>query len=234
MSTKTDYIKQAWTKYGSTILAGFGCAGVVGTGLLAYRAGKNPESNILKIPSLVVGGITIAAIVLSKSIDGKAIAALTAAGSYVVLNRDKLEKEIEDRYGKEELAKIKAKIREALLDEFGNDRQTQERTGNGDLLCLEGYSGRIFRSSKEAVDRAIEELTNRFDEGEYVCLNDLYKLLGIEVTHFGHQFGWPANPDYCDGPLLIEAEYIENPDGYDEPLYCIDIYTYPMECWLEV
>ena len=110
-----------------------------------------------------------------------------------------------------------------------------EDTGNGEILCLEGYSGRYFYSSFLAVDEALRIWSDAFSKGEYVCFNDLYKLLGIAETHFGWQYGYPANEDYYNFKEGIEYEcnYIHDPT-LDRPIYCIDIYLYPMECWLEV
>ena len=110
-----------------------------------------------------------------------------------------------------------------------------EDTGYGDLLCLEGYSGRLFYSSKQAVDLAMQRLSNRLKKGEYICLNDLYAELRITQTHFGHQYGWPASDDWCewrDG-LKYECTFIYDKE-FDKPIYVIDIYSYPMDCWQEV
>lgn len=110
-----------------------------------------------------------------------------------------------------------------------------EDTGNGNLLVVEGYSGRWFWSSIEAVKEALDSISERFKDGEYLALNDMYEALGIEKTHFGHQFGWPANEDWCDYTegILYECSLIWDTELEREVLV-IDIYTYPMECWMEV
>jgi hypothetical protein len=233
MNLKLDTIKEFGKQHLPTILTCVGCLGVAGTGYLAYLAGKNPGKKTLLIPPVVVGGATIAAIILSDRVSAKTVAALTAAGTYVTLNRDMLEQEIEKRWGRDKLVEVKHAISRALC-KILDPHQTYEQTGYGNLLCIEGYSGRIFRSSKEAVDNAIAELNDRFDHGEYLSLNDFYDLLGIVGTHFGDQFGWPANPDYIDSPIVMETNLVTNLVDFDEPVYCIDVYTYPMEGWMEV
>ena len=115
--------------------------------------------------------------------------------------------------------------------------QIAEETGKGDLLCYEGYSGRWFRSNKKAVEEAEREFSNWFKEGEYLCLNDFYDLLGIETTIFGNQFGYAASEDYYDfedGIEFVNTILPENKTDCGEALMIIDLFTYPMECWMEV
>lgn len=110
-----------------------------------------------------------------------------------------------------------------------------EDTGNGDVLCLEGYSGRYFWSSTEAVEWALSKWSYEFAEGNYICFNTLYDLLGITGTHFGYQWGYPPNEDFYDFRKGIDwkTEMIHDTQ-IDHDLFVIDIYTYPMECWLEI
>lgn len=95
----------------------------------------------------------------------------------------------------------------------------------------------MFYSSLEKVKEAEKTLNNRLHDGEYVCLNDFYTLLGISETHFGNTFGWPANDDYYDisieEPITFENTIVEDSLS-GEPVLIIDVYTYPMECWMEV
>ena len=60
----------------------------------------------------------------------------------------------------------------------------------------------------------------------------VYKLFGISETHFGEQYGWAANSDYYDGP--IEFRNTETVTEHGEKMLVIEIFTYPMECWMEV
>ncbi len=110
-----------------------------------------------------------------------------------------------------------------------------EDTGYGDLLCLEGYSGRYFWSSKQAVDTAMQKLDAQFRNGNYICLNDLYGYLRITPTHFGYQYGWAPSEgwyNYEDG-IKYECNLVYDKE-FDKQIYIIDIYTYPMESWMEV
>jgi len=237
--------------------------GVAGTGVLSARGGikaaklldeEKPFKEELKatwkcyIPAGVVGGVTIASIVGSHCLNAKQIASLTAACGYLTYNRDRIKDKAKELLGEEQYEKMQKELYQELSADarvaLEDGVLSVEATGHGDLLCLDGYSGRWFRSSREAVERAFDELNDRFQAGygEYLCLNDYYKCLGIAETHFGWQYGWPANVDFYDTPLQFELTYIEqweqwidpSKGGIREPVLVIDLYSYPTECWQEM
>ena len=196
-------------------------------------------------PAFVSGGVTITSIILAEKVNLKEIAIITGTATFLARNRDLLEEKIIEHMGEEGGKKIIGEVEQQLIKEhyICKAGPSVEETGRGDLLCYEGYSGRWFRSSEVAVQKAINELNDAFEAGEYLCLNDFYERLGIETTHFGAQYGWAANSDYYDGPIDIEAtlcEHHELTNAYgqmeslDECVLLIDVYTYPMECWMEV
>lgn len=123
-------------------------------------------------------------------------------------------------------------------------RQTIELTGNGNLLCYEGFFGRWFRSSEVCVREAVAKYIDlyngdEFREGEYVNFNDLYALLGIASTHIGAEYGYATNPDY---KVTMEFDIVripedENFEGMNEEVLVIEPagnWSYPMECYMEV
>ena len=253
-----------------TILTVAAAVGVGVTGYLAHKGTKKadeilsefPESEKLEtdekeiakeelkrtwkcyIPAAVVGSATIGCIVASHVMSVREIAALTATCTYLVKNRDRLEKKLKEAVGEEKYNEIKKKLvgeegkltlaKKEIKEAF---HQTIEDTGNGaehdKILCFEGYSGRWFYSTREAVVKAENRLNEMFGAEKYCCLNDFYQFLGIERTHFGYQFGWVNHPDYYDGPI-----FFDNTKVFYEELGCdvliIEIQTYPMECWQEI
>lgn len=190
------------------------------------------------VPVMISGVLTLICIVTSQYISRKEIAGLAASLGVLAANRDNLEKAIKEKYGEDALVELREKIlpykKPEVKDGKKEDRFPAEETGNGDLLCYEGYSGRWFRSSKEAVEEAEEAYNLRFKDGEYLSYNDFYELLGIEASHFGHQFGYPNPIEYYNNENGIE---FENSIFYDEEIgenvLYIDVFTYPFECWFE-
>lgn len=227
----------------------FTCAGVVGVAVLSGTCTlkaekilreKNLENAPIQdkaketwkyyIPVVAACGLTIASIIATKRLNAKELAAVTAACGYLAQKGSAVTREIIDRTNNEVAADV---VKDAKIEYTG---QTIEDTGNGKLLCIEGYSGRLFLSSEEAVRDAVQKFKNLFEQDRNVCLNDFYGLLGIEKTHLGHQFGWVCDEEYSGtsgDDLNFEVETVMDKDK-KVPICCIDIYTYPMECWQEV
>jgi hypothetical protein len=251
----------------SLILTGVAVAGVPLTAMLSAKDAPRYEDVLASCKekkfgkaravgktywkAFVSGGVTVLAIIFAEKVNLTEIAGLATTAAFLAKNRDKLEQKILElagnENGKQILKQIKQEVNEEMIKEvyICSAGPSVEETGRGDLLCYEAYSGRWFRSCQVAVDRAIRELNDAFEAGEYLCLNDFYERLGLETTHFGHQFGWPANPDYVDGPIMFNVSFLEsyeinddNPKGQlkmlNEAVLLIEPATYPMECWLEV
>ena len=226
------------------------CAGVVGVAVLSGNCtlkaekilrDKNLEDAPIQdkaketwkyyIPVVAACGLTIATVIATKRLNAKELAAVTAACGYLAQKGSAVTKELVD------IARGKdgGKVQDIVNPKFEySGGQTIEDTGNGKLLCIEGYSGRLFWSSEEAVRDAVKRFNELYARDKYVCLNNFYELLGIETSHFGHQFGWAYGSDFYDEePLDIQVEVVPDKERNCN-ICCIDIYTYPMECWQEV
>ena len=225
------------------IFTGVAIAGVVVTNVItALRAPKYEqilkecEGKKMKAAmktywaSFMFGGITIGSMVLAEKANLAEIGVLTGACGVLAAKAKGLEEAIKDRADEKILNDIK---HEDVVKYIKLPGPSVEETGRGDVLCLEVYSGRWFRSSEESVRRACGEFKKMFDDGEYLSMNNLYLLLGIVETRFGHQFGFPNNTDYYDESLDIDIAYYEM-EKWGEPVLVIDIQTWPMECWQEL
>lgn len=126
-----------------------------------------------------------------------------------------------------------------------------EPTGKGNLLIIEGFFGRMFRSDEGCVHDEIEEycrqyqeMCQRLDEDpahdyhEVLSFNDLYSLHGIFPSIAGDQWGytnsedWRVNLDFKI-ELITDSELsqkIKEPYIYYEPYE----WSYPDPCYLEV
>ena len=227
-------------RLGLTIL---GVIGVPVTSYLSVRGHEKAKSAETKqdklkayLPAIISGTVTTGSIIGSHKMSSKEIAALTATATYAITNRNKLEEKLGEYVDRDEAKQIKNEVAKLTTGNEKKKYPSVETTGKGSLKVLEGYSGRWFYSSMEAVIEAEKKLNQHLRSGEYVCMNDFYKWLGIASTHFGDQWGWTPNEDYYDytieDPIEFENTLVDDEDG--EPLLLIDIFTYPMECWKEV
>lgn len=238
-------LNKSWIRLALTVI---GVIGVPVTSYLSVKCHEKAQEAETKeekakcyIPAAVSGLITTASIIGSHRSSSKEIAALTATATYAVANRNKLETELGKYITKDEAKQIKQEVANdtALLQTKAGtfNKPSIEWTGHGPLKVLEGYSGRLFYSSMDKVIEAEQKLSRRFMDGEYVCMNDFYSLLGITQTHFGHQWGWAPSDDYYprwyeDNPFGFENRMVEDEEG--DPMLVIEIFNYPMEAWQEV
>lgn len=137
--------------------------------------------------TLAVG--TCGAIVMAQRINAKRAAALVAG--YMAL---------ESRYtnytdrAKEALGiDIDKKVRDELAQEQ-YEKDLPPRTvmiidGN-DVLCHEAWTGRVFRSTKDSLERLERFINVQLSAGKDVTLSDVYDRLGIPRTVESDNFGW--------------------------------------------
>lgn len=239
-----EQVKEFISEHGPDILSGVATAGVLLTAGLSIRAGIKIErkqssttyftkgqkiKSVLKyyiLPAVSSLG-TIGAIWGSNRLSSARIVSLLGTVGYLAANR----KELEKRLPVEDVSKSRLEASKS-----SPSIPSIESTGKGDQICLEGFSGRWFRSSKEEVEKQIRTFNERWREElkaygfAYTCLNDLYSLLGIQTTHLGWHFGWSSEMSEEEDLLSYSMIDLENGLGeviVIEPIDC------PYECWME-
>lgn len=219
-----------------TALTWLGVAGVGITSWLSVKCSKKADEQtdskkklMAYAPAIASGVVTSACILGSHHLSGKEIAALSIGCACATQKSQKLEQYIRDKYGDKELKIARTDSGKDIVPWEG---PSIEWTGKGNTLCMEGFSGRLFYSSKKAVEEAQEKFNERRKNEEYLSLNDLYELYGIAKTHFGYMYGWPAGGEYGNDPVRFVNK--DDVDEHGEKIILIDIFDYPMECWMEV
>ena len=225
----------------SLVLSLMSIGGVGLTSALSVKCSKKVEDGMTKgekakcyIPAILSGIGTSACILGIFGVSRKEIAAVTAACSYITANKDAIESKIAEKYGTDALKTVKHEASEKI-SLTGN--RSIERTGRGNLLCYEEYSGRLFYSSMDAVQEAEMKLSERYRNGHRICLNDFYDYLNIEKTTFGNNWGWM--PDirpvemkfYDDNPLCFDDRLVEDTET-GKPVLIITMYNYPSNNWM--
>lgn len=126
-----------------------------------------------------------------------------------------------------------------------------EPTGKGDLLVIDGFFGRMFRSDEGCVRDELDEYCRQYNEickrleedpaheyYEVLNYNDLYGLHGIIPSVAGNLYGYTNSEDYSVD-LKFDIEYItegEWVDKFGEPYlyYQPKEWCYPDPCYMEV
>lgn len=211
------------------IRTGLSLLGVLGIGVTSWisvKCSKKADQETTtkgKIkaygPAIASGVVTAACVLGANGVANKEMAALTAGMAYMAKSKDvKLLPE--------------AKEKQEERDICPWEGPSVEWTGNGNTLCFEDYSGRMFYSSKEAVEKAIAELNMHYHDEGRISLNAFYALLRIKKTTFGSEFGWKVDPDSPEQEDICILT-IDDHGPHGEDMLIISIKDQPEEYWEE-
>lgn len=230
-------------KHGPEILTGVGIAGMATAAIVAVKA--TPKALILLeekkqelsvdildakqtiqvagkcyIPALVIGVASAGCIIGANSVNLRRNAALAAAYSLSESAlRDYKEKVVETVGETKEKA-----IHEAVCKDRLNRDPVREviLTDAGNTICYDVISGRYFKSDKEKIARAVNELNRRMRDELYVTLNDFYYEIGLDSTKMGDLLGWNIDKGY------IDILYTSHLDANDTPCLVLDYQVAPV------
>ena len=94
-------------------------------------------------------------------------------------------------------------------------------TGTGDFLCMDYYSKRYFKSSRNHLEKVVNKLNRHMLNNEYVSLNDFYDEVGLSHTPIGDELGWRIDRGYFD--LELGTQMASN----DEPCIVVNFTKAP-------
>lgn len=142
------------------------------------------------IPPVSTGLVTIVCIIMANRIGHRRAAAVAAA--YTV------SQEAFAEYREKIVEKIGEKQERAARDEVAQERVTRNPpgdreviiTGNGDVLCMDAFSGRYFKNNVEAIRKAQNDVNQQILGMGYASLSDFYSLIGLERTDLSEEVGW--------------------------------------------
>lgn len=167
------------------------------------------------VPPVAAGVATVACIIGSNRIQNKRIVALSAAYSLSESALHDLNEQVRKVVGdkkasdiKDEVAKEKFK-REQSRPDFSYEEVVECGHGGG-ILCMDGYTHRMFRSSYEAVNRAIMNLQKMVFNENWVTLNDFYSLLGIDGCNLGDDVGFSVDDFSGMDPIHLTSMLADN------------------------
>lgn len=174
----------------------------------------------LYIPAAVTGALTISAILAANHVSTRRATAVAAAYSIT-------EKAFTE-YKEKVVEKIGEKKERAYRDEIAQERVERNPpndnlviiTDNGEVLCHDAFSGRYFKSSMEAIQRAEIAVNHQILNDGYASLSDLYYLLELPVTAISEEVGWNT-----DRMLKIVYSTVLSPDN--RPCISIDFDLHP-------
>lgn len=168
---------------------------------------------------VAVGTGTVGAIIFAHRIDAKRVVALTVASG------------ISERALKEYREKVVEKLGERqdtkLRDDIAQDRVNASPpskelviTGDGQVLCLDGLTGRYFMSTMEDLKRAENKVNHIINTQNGASLSEFYDEVGLAPTSYSDEVGW--NPDQ-----LITLKISATMSQDSRPCMVVDFHPVP-------
>ncbi len=248
MNLNINTVKNLLIKHGPTILTGLAMFGVAATGYLTHRADKKligdvcerivtteetekPVKDIVTesakanwkvyIPPVVVGLATIGCTLGANQWHLSKEGALAAAAIMYKTNGEELEKRLKEKFGDEEVKKVKQEIAEAKEDK---DRPPWEAKRPDKMKIWEPYSKQWFWASQQELLWAEIMINKMICQQWKVTLNDLLSIYGCKPTKEGENLGWSYDDECytqtwaCGGRLMgnwigFSPQLVENSDG---------------------
>lgn len=99
---------------------------------------------------------------------------------------EKKEQAIQDAVAKDRIEKNPVSTKEVIITE------------KGDTLCLDYPSGRYFKSDREKINKAVNELNRRMRDEMYISLNEFYYEIGLSGIGIGEELGWNIDQGYIE------------------------------------
>lgn len=189
-----------------TILTCIGAAGVVGTAVMAAKAGtkaskileqakieKGEELTTLEkidvalpvyIPTILIGAATVTCIFGANTLNKHKQASLVSAYGLLDKSYKEYRKKVEDYYGEGS--------DEEIVEEIAKDHYEEKTVvlAEGEKLFYDEYSKRFFKATKTRVSEAKYFLNRDLTLRDYAYLNEYYEYLGLDEVEGGWSLGW--------------------------------------------
>ena len=169
------------------------------------------------LPSVVTGVAGVGCILTGTAQNTRKRAAIAAvysmSESTLRQYKDEVRKMVGDEQADEldkQVAKSKMKEETVIIDR--DDSEYIEQTGFGQTLCYDSLSGRYFKSSVNAIDRAVNNFNKLLIGENYATLNDLYNEFGISTIGLGSMLGWRIEDEMCE--VSYDSEIDDNGQPY--------------------
>ena len=168
------------------------------------------------VPTAVMLGTSIACMVGANQINHKRNVLLAASYEIASTALDEYKDVIVEEFGEEKATEIDDKVVKKRVERQRQEVEYDEiiETGKGDTLYYDETSARYFRSNKESIREAINNLNFRMLKCEnYVSLNDFYDEIGIRRTSKGDDSGWSADRGWIEIRLSSQLGPKDEPCG---------------------
>lgn len=222
-------VHECFMQHDSTILIVTGLVGNAASLYLMHEASRKAEAKISLKEKELGRDLTLKEKVCETGKDYAAVAILMIASDACIIaghhkdiskgaaayaaykiseeTVERLDRQLDENLGERKAQKLRNAANEEKMNEVPIPRDDAIiLTGNGTYLCFDRLSGRYFRSSIAAIQRAITNANQQLQDEMYLTYNDLCDYLDIPMIPLGEFVRWDINVqgflteqrwDYC-------------------------------------
>lgn len=129
-----------------------------------------------------------------------------------------------DKLGEEKEAEIHTEAVQKQIRETPVKSIDVADFGQEEELVYDAFAGRLFRSSRNRIEKAVNELNRMIIAGDCASLNDFYDLIGADNTTLGDLIGW----DSTQTTKCVDVRFSAHLTADDKPCIAFQFVTPPM------
>lgn len=179
------------------------------------------------VPTAITGASSVACLVGGNVVSARRNAALLTALNLSQSALTDYKTKLVEVVGEEKAKEVRDKVAQEIVDRNPISKSVVEELDDGDQLFYDYMSGRYFKSTRNKIEHALNEIYGDIVHGaDCACLNDFYNKLGLPHTGAGDMLGWNVD----NRPTVDLSRATITDDGrsavvmafWDEPIYNYD------------
>lgn len=142
------------------------------------------------LPSVLLGTMSVVCLISASSVNTRRNAALATAYKLSETALNEYQDKVVELHGEDAHKEVVEAVNKDQVEKNPPSNQVTIIGGSGESLCYDPISGRYFKSSIDAINRAANTLNKYMFDNMYVSLNDFYDELGLDHVKVGDDLGW--------------------------------------------
>lgn len=147
------------------------------------------------IPTAISFTTSVVCIICANNVNAKRNAAIATAYSMSEAALHEYKNKVIETIGEEKEKEIAKAVVKDKIEKAPAPNAQVIVAGDGEQLCLDYISQRYFKSDRETLRAAVNDLNEILNSCDYVSLNDFYDKIGLERTSIGDEIGWNVSRD---------------------------------------
>ena len=175
------------------------------------------------IPVMISGAVSAACIIGANSVNARRQAALYSAYKLSETAFSEYKEKVVETVGEEKEKEIREKVAEERVSNLVFHEDGVVHTGNGNTLFFDPISKTVFRSSQNAIEKAINNLNWKMTNGNepYISLAEFYDEINLPPYALGEEIGWRTDKG------LIDVSFPATKTDTGEPCLSLDFLVPP-------